>query len=106
MEARSDGVQDCARSAVALTTGCRTGHHAASVEKVEYTRKAGRRLTYCIEADEYGRFTVFLGDKELLRGRDGLTADGRRRVPNKRKAAGAIAEAQLSIERLALMEEC
>lgn len=75
------------------------------MQTVRYTRKSGRQLTYWIEADEYGRFAVFLGDKELLRGRDGLAAGGRHRVPNKRKIAGAIAEAQRAIENLALMDE-
>lgn len=73
---------------------------------VEYTRKSGQQLTYAIQADEYGRFTVYIGRKELLRGRDRLTAGGRHRVPNKRKVAGAIVEAQRAIERLSLMEEC
>jgi hypothetical protein len=72
---------------------------------VEYTRKAGQRLTYRIEADEHGRFTVTLAGKELLRGRDGLAAGGRRHAPNKRKVAGAIAEAQRAIEDLSLMDE-
>lgn len=76
------------------------------MQHVEYTRKAGQQLTYAIDADEYGRFTVSIGAKELLRGRDGLSAGGRHRVPNKRKVAGAIAEAQCAIERLSLMEEC
>ena len=76
------------------------------MQQVQYTRKSGQRLTYSIAADEYGRFTVCIGGKELLRGRDGLSAGGRHRVPNKRKVAGAIAEAQRAIERLSLMEEC
>lgn len=76
------------------------------MENVQYTRKSGQQLTYRIQADEYGRFTIRIGDKELLRGRDGLSAGGRRRVPNKRKAAGAVAEAKRAIERLSLMEEC
>lgn len=73
---------------------------------IEYTRRAGRQLTYHICADERGRFSVRLGDKELLRGRDSLSAGGRERGPNKRKAAGAIAKAKLAIERLCLMDEC
>lgn len=73
---------------------------------VDYTRKTGRQLTYRIRADEHGRYTVHLGDKELLRGRDTLSADGRNRSPNKRKASGAIAEAQRAIERLSHMDEC
>lgn len=72
---------------------------------VEYTRKAGRQLTYRICADEHGRFTVHLGAKQLLRGRDSLSAGGRERGPNKRKAAGAVAQAKLAIERLCLMSE-
>lgn len=73
---------------------------------VEYTRKAGRRLTYCIRADNHGRFTITLGDRELLQGRDSLSAGGSQRAPNRRKAAGAIAEAQRAIEALSLMDEC
>lgn len=75
------------------------------METVEYTRKSGQHLTYRIQADELGRFRVALGDKELLRGRDGLAAGGRHRAPNKRKLAGAIAEAQRAIENLMLMDE-
>jgi hypothetical protein len=73
---------------------------------VEYTRNTGRRLTYRIRADELGRYTVHLGDKELLRGRDTLAAGGRNRSPCRRKVAGAIAEAQRAIESLSLMDEC
>jgi hypothetical protein len=73
---------------------------------VHYTRTAGRRLTYQIRADERGSYTVSLGDKELMRGRDALSAEGIRRAPNKRKVVGAIHEAQLAIERLAEMDEC
>jgi hypothetical protein len=76
------------------------------MEVLEYTRKSGRQLTYRIEADEHGRYTVTLAGKELLRGRDGLAAGGRRRAPNKRKVAGAIAEAQRAIEALSMMDEC
>jgi len=72
---------------------------------VEYTRKAGRQLTYRIHADELGRYAVHLGEKELLRGRDSLSADGRHRTPNKRKIVGAIAQAQSAIESLSLMDE-
>lgn len=75
------------------------------MENVQYTRKTGQQLTYVIRADDHGRYTVHLGDKELLRGRDTLTADGRNRSPNKRKAAGAVAEAQRAIERLSHMDE-
>lgn len=64
---------------------------------VQYTRSSGRRLTYLIRADDQGRFTVQLGDKELLRGRDRLSAGTRRCESNKRKAAGAVHEAKLAI---------
>ena len=76
------------------------------MKTVEYTRSAGRQLTYSIRADELGRYTIALGDKELLRGRDHLSAGGRQQPPNKRKLAGAISEAQRAIESLALMDEC
>jgi hypothetical protein len=72
---------------------------------IEYTRESGRQLTYRIRADERGWYSVYLGDKELLRGRDGLAAGGRHREPNKRKAVGAIHEAKLAIESLSHMEE-
>jgi hypothetical protein len=70
-----------------------------------YTRTAGLRLTYDISANERGSYSVWLGTKELLRGRDNLTARGSRCAPNKRKAAGAIHEAKLAIERLHGMDE-
>jgi hypothetical protein len=70
-----------------------------------YTRTAGMQLTYDISASERGAYSVWLGAKELLRGRDGLTARGKSCVPNKRKAAGAIHEAKLAIERLSGMDE-
>lgn len=76
------------------------------MQTVQYTRKSGRQLTYSIRADDLGRYTVHLGDKELLRGRDSLAAGGLHRAPNKRKVAGAIEEAQRAIERLSHMEEC
>ena len=79
--------------------------HTVGMQTLEYTRKAGQRLTYRIHADEHGRFTVVLEGKELLRGRDSLSAEGRHRAPNKRKVAGAIAEAQRAIENLSLMDE-
>jgi hypothetical protein len=72
---------------------------------VNYTRTSGRQLTYVIRADDRGWYTVHLGEKEMLRGRDGLSADGRHRSPNKRKAAGAIHEAKLAIESLRAMSE-
>lgn len=77
------------------------------MESVEYTRKAGQRLTYRIQADEHGRFTVTHRGKELLRGRDRLAAaGGTHRAPNRRKVVGAIAQAQREIEGLSLMDEC
>jgi hypothetical protein len=71
-----------------------------------YTRTTGLRLTYDISATERGIYSVWLGAKELMRGRDSLTARGKRCVPNKRKAAGAVREAQIAIERLSSMDEC
>lgn len=70
-----------------------------------YTRTAGMRLTYDISASDRGAYSVRLGAKELLRGRDSLTARGGPSAPNKRKAAGAIHEAKLAIERLRGMNE-
>jgi hypothetical protein len=71
-----------------------------------YTRSTGLRLTYDISASERGDYSVWLGEKELMRGHDALTARGKRCVPNKRKAAGAIHEAKRAIERLSDMSEC
>lgn len=72
---------------------------------IDYTRSRGRQLTYTIRADEHGGYTVSLGDKELMRGRDALAAGGKHRQPNKRKAAGALAQAKLAIESLSAMDE-
>lgn len=76
------------------------------MESVEYTRKAGQRLTYRIEVVGHGHFTVSYCGKQLLRGRDRLAAAGGiHRAPNRRKVAGAIAQAQGAIEALLLMDE-
>jgi hypothetical protein len=72
---------------------------------LDYPRSTGRQLTYRIRADDWGCFSVYLGDKELLRGQDPLCAHGRRRAPNKRKAAGAVHQAKLAIESLRDMTE-
>jgi hypothetical protein len=77
-----------------------------SMESVAYTRKAGQALTYRIRADEHGRFTITLDGKQMLKGRDSLAAGGQHRWPNRRKLAGAIAQAQHAIEALSLMDEC
>lgn len=71
----------------------------------QYTRKAGRRLTYQIRIDARGHYSVSLDDRELLRGHDRLMAGGRRAAPNKRTVAGAVNAAQLEIESLAQMDE-
>lgn len=99
-------VADCARSRNALTQACRVPRQRLRMAIVEYTRKTGRQLTYRIRADELGRYTVHLADKELLRGRDPLSAGGRNQGANKRRVAGAIAAAQRAIEELSLMDEC
>jgi hypothetical protein len=78
---------------------------AACMLTLDYCRSTGRRLTYRIQADHWGGFQVFLGDKELLRGRDPLCAHGRHSKPNKRKAAGALHQARLAIESLNAMTE-
>lgn len=70
-----------------------------------YTRTAGRQLTYEIHADERGSYVVLLGAKEMLRGRDRLSARGGQPLTNKRKAAGALHEAKLAIENLVEMDE-
>ena len=71
----------------------------------EYTRTVGRSLTYRIDADEWGAYRIYLGDRELLSGRDSLTAHGSRRSPNKRKATGAVHLAKEEIESLRSMRE-
>jgi hypothetical protein len=76
------------------------------VATVNYTRSRGLQLTYEIRTDERGGYTVSLHGKELLRGRDALSAGGRSRSPNRRKAEGALHEAKLAIERLCAMPEC
>jgi hypothetical protein len=53
-----------------------TALHPAAMQTVEYTRKAGRQLTYRIRADDLARYEVHIGDKELLRGRDTLSRAG------------------------------
>jgi hypothetical protein len=72
----------------------------------DYTRTTGQQLTYRIRADEHGGYTVYLGDRELLRGRDPLAAGGMHRLPSKRKVAGALHQAKLAIESLSQMAEC
>ncbi len=72
---------------------------------VEHQRSQGRRLTYRIQADERGAYAIYLGDKELMRGADSLSAGGRHRAPNKRKVQGAIEEAKRAIEELSMMDE-
>lgn len=71
----------------------------------EYTRTSGRNLTYRICADEWGAYKIYLGDRELMSGRDALTAHGSHRAPNKRKAAGAYHLATQAIESLRDMRE-
>ena len=72
---------------------------------LQYTRTTGLKLTYRIQANDRGGYAILLGDKELMRGRDGLSAGGRQDAPNKRKAVGAAREAMQAIERLSLMDE-
>ena len=72
---------------------------------LDYTRTTGRQRTYRIQADEQGGFVVHLGPKEMMRGRDRLTARGRRVVANKRKAVGAVEQAKQAIESLVEMDE-
>jgi len=72
---------------------------------VDHCRTTGLRLTYRIQADRWGGFLVYLGEKRLLRGRDPLCAHGRHTQPNKRKAAGAVQQARLAIESLSSMSE-
>ena len=72
---------------------------------IDYARQTGRQLTYRIRADRWGRFTVLLGDKEIMRGQDSLAADGRHSCPNKRKAHGAVHVAKREIESLRSMNE-
>ena len=93
------------RAAPRLTLPPAQWAHAGAMLTIDYARSTGRRLTYRIRADEWGGFSVFLGEKELLRGRDPLCAHGRHRLPNKRKAAGAVHHAKEAIESLREMTE-
>ncbi len=71
----------------------------------DYCRSTGLKLTYRITTDDWGRYSIRLSDKELLRGQDPLCAHGRHRSPNKRKARGALHHAKLAIETLRGMPE-
>jgi len=73
--------------------------------KTEHVRTSGRRLTYEIQADEWGGYSVLLQGKELLRGHDPLSAHGAKRAPNKRKAVGGVELARQAIESLRDMNE-
>ena len=93
------------RAALPLTLSPTEWAHAGAMLTIDYARSTGRQLTYRIRADDWGGFAVFLGDKELLRGRDPLCAHGRHRSPNKRKAVGAVHHAKEAIESLREMTE-
>jgi hypothetical protein len=71
----------------------------------EYTRSTGHSLTYRICANDWGAYRIYLGERELLSGRDNLAAHGSHRAPNKRKAAGAVHMAKEEIESLRFMRE-
>lgn len=71
----------------------------------EYTRTKGLRLTYLIRADDRGRYSVHLGEKEMMRGRDRLAAGCRGSERNKRKTGGAVEEAKVAIESCCVMSE-
>lgn len=75
------------------------------MQTIHYTRTSGLRLTYDIRADDRGWYSVHLGNKEMMRGRDALSANGPHRSRNKRKEEGALHEAKLAIERLTHMDE-
>lgn len=82
-----------------------TGLHSTRMAITDYCRSTGHRLTYRITTDAWGRYSVHLGDRELLRGQDPLCAHGRHRSPNKRKAQGALQQAKMAIEMLRDMPE-
>ena len=82
----------------------RQAHHVR-MATVHYTRSCGRQLTYEIRTDERGCYSIWLEGRELLRGRDALSAGGRHKGANKRKAAGALHMAKLAIEGLSAMPE-
>ena len=69
-----------------LRAGSADARNLCRMISAEYTRSTGRNLTYRICADEWGAYKIYLGDRELLSGRDGLAAHGSHRAPNKRKA--------------------
>ena len=100
-----DGALDGSPAASRRTRHWTSAGDPAHMSIAQYTRTRGRQLTYEIRTDESGGYTVCLEGKELLRGRDPLSAGGRHKAPNRRKAAGALQRAQLAIESLSAMDE-
>lgn len=76
-----------------------------AMTQVDYTRCAGKKLTYRIQADSWGWFEVWLGGALLMKGHDRLAAHGVHRKPSRRKEAGAVAAACVAIETLREMSE-
>jgi len=73
--------------------------------RVDHQRSTGKKLTYCIEADAWGWFKVWLDGDLLLKGHDRLAAHGVHRLPSRRKEAGAVEAARNAIETLREMSE-
>jgi hypothetical protein len=73
--------------------------------KATYTRPTGKQLTYDIEADVHGSYTISLAGKVLKRHAVPQDYYGKKRWGSKRQAEEAIAEAKRAIDALDRMEE-
>jgi HEPN domain-containing protein len=73
--------------------------------KATYTRTTGRQLTYEIEADVHGSYTISLAGKVLKRLAVPQDYYGKKRWGSKAQAERAIEDAKRVIETLAGMDE-
>jgi hypothetical protein len=73
--------------------------------KATYTRKQGRMLTYEIEADLHGSYTISLAGKPLKRFAVPQDYYGKKRWGSKAQAERAIEDAKRAIESLSGMQE-
>lgn len=71
---------------------------------VQHTRSSGKRLTYTIETDRRGNYTISLGAKVLKHGHDARYGHNLVRA-SKKLEAEAIERARRDIETLTGMEE-
>lgn len=75
------------------------------MNSITYVRSTGRCLTYRINVDRQGHYTVLLDDRVVHRGFDPLAERGPRGGPNSRAAVGAFRLAKMEIESLRAMTE-